>query len=77
MPPGTRAELAWGVRWPIQRVNFGIEPRGTGGGKPLAVFRFLSEDWSPWVALLRMRECWPELRFEMKAGYLEIDKEAG
>ena len=27
-----------------------------------AVFRFLSEDWSPWIALLRMRERWPELR---------------
>jgi hypothetical protein len=32
------------------------------------MFRFLSEDWSPWIALLRMRERWPELRFEMKAG---------
>jgi hypothetical protein len=35
---------------------------------PVAVFRFLSEDWSPWIALLRMRERSPELRFEMKAG---------
>ena len=26
------------------------------------MFRFLSEDWSPWIALLRMRERWPELR---------------
>jgi hypothetical protein len=37
-----------------------------------AVFRFLGEDWSPWIALLRMRERWPELRFEMKVGYLEL-----
>jgi len=29
-------------------------------------------DWSPWVALLHMRERWPELRFKMKAGYLEM-----
>ena len=43
-----------------------------GGGKPVAVFRFLSDDWSPWIALLRMCERWPELRFEMKAGYLEM-----
>jgi pyruvate carboxylase len=43
-----------------------------GGSKPVAVFRFLSEDWSPWIALVRMRERWPELRFEMKAGYLQI-----
>jgi hypothetical protein len=33
--------------------------------------RFLPEDWSPWIALLHMRERWPELRFEMGAGYLE------
>jgi hypothetical protein len=61
----------WGVRWPIRRVTFAIERRDPGGVKPVAVFRFLSEDWSPWIALLRMRERWPELRFEMRAGYLE------
>ena len=60
----------WGVRWPIRRVGFAIEDRD--GVKPVAVFRFLSEDWSPWIALLRMRERWPELWFEMKAGYLEM-----
>jgi len=68
----------WGVRWPIRRVTFrlrqgfggqvAIERRDTNGGKPVAVFRFLSEGWSPWIALVRKR--WPELRFEMKAGYL-------
>lgn len=36
------------------------------GAKPVAVFRFLSKDWSPWTTLVRMRERWPELRFEMK-----------
>jgi hypothetical protein len=25
-----------------------------------------------WIAVLRMRERWPELRFEMKAGCLEF-----
>jgi len=35
----------WGVRWPIRRVTFAIERRD--GLKPVAVFRFLSEDWSP------------------------------
>ena len=35
------------------------------------VLRFLSEDWSPWIALLRMRERWPGLWFEMKVGYLQ------
>jgi hypothetical protein len=41
--------------------------------KPVAVFRFLSEDWSPWIALKRMRERWPELSFVMKAAYLEFE----
>jgi hypothetical protein len=67
----------WGVRWPIRRVTLAIDrhrDRGVKGGGvgPVAVFRFLSEDWSPWIALLRMRERWPELRFEMRAGYLEF-----
>ena len=64
----------WGVRWPIRRVTFAIERerRDTSDVKPVAVFRFLSEGWSPWIALLRMRERWPELRFEMKAGYLQM-----
>ena len=66
----------WGVRWPIRRVTLAIERQRKsgveeGGVVPVAVFRFLSEDWSPWIALVRMRERWPELRFEMKAGYLE------
>lgn len=34
------------------------------------MFRFLSEDWSRWIALLHMRERWRELRFEMMAEYL-------
>jgi len=62
----------WGVRWPIRRVTFAIERRDRSGGKPVAVFRFLSEDWSPWIALVRIRERWPELRFKMKAGYWEM-----
>ena len=74
----------WGVRWPIRRVTFAIErqrDRGVKGGgvkgggvEPVAVFRFLSEDWSPWIALLRMRKRWPDLRFEMKPEYLEMSE---
>ena len=60
------------MRWPILRVTFAIERRDTSGIKPVAVFRFLSEDWSPWIALLHTRERWSELRFEMKAGYLKL-----
>jgi hypothetical protein len=53
------------VRWPIRRVTFAIERRDTSAVKPVAVFRFLSEDRSPWIALLRMRERWPELSSEL------------
>jgi len=60
----------WGVRWPIRRVTFAIERRDASGVRPVAVFRFLSEDWSPWIALLRMRERWPELSFKLFPSYL-------
>jgi hypothetical protein len=53
-------------------VTFAIERRDTGGVKALSVLRFLTEDWSPWSALLLVRERWPELQLEMKAGYLEF-----
>ena len=45
------------MRWPIRRVEFAIGQRrhGRSGLKPVAVFRFLSEDWSLWIALVRMR----------------------
>jgi hypothetical protein len=66
----------WGVRWPIRRVKFAMEQRRAGrtGVKPVAVFQFLSEDWSPWIALVRMRKRWPELCFNMRAGYLEYSR---
>jgi len=53
----------WGVRWPIRRVTFAMEQRREErtGVKPVATFRFLSEDWSPWIALVRMHERWPGL----------------
>jgi hypothetical protein len=60
----------WGVRWPIRRVTFVIERRDTSSGKPVAVFRFISEDWPPWMAVLRMRKLWPELSFELIPSYL-------
>jgi hypothetical protein len=62
-----------GRAWPIRRVKFAMEQRREGRTRlrPVAVFRFMSEDWSPWIAFVRMRERWPELRFDMKAGYLQ------
>jgi hypothetical protein len=61
----------WGVRWPIRRVTFAIERRDTSGVKPVAVLRFLSEDWSPWIVLRLLRERWPELRFKLAPSYLQ------
>ena len=49
----------------------GTTARRSDGTEAGGVFRFLSEDWSLWIALVRMRERWPGLRFEMKAGYLQ------
>lgn len=60
----------WGVRWPIRRVSFAIERCDSSGVKSVAVFRFLSEDWSPWIALLHMRERWSELSFKLFPSYL-------
>jgi len=62
------------LRWPIRRVTFALERerRDSIGGEVVAVYRFLSEDWPSSIAVLRMRERWPELRFDMKAGYLEM-----
>jgi hypothetical protein len=67
----------WGVRWPIRRVTFAMEQQRLGRTKfkPVAVFRFISEDWSPWIALKRMRERWPGLKFDLKVGYLTYPSE--
>ena len=63
-PPGKGGDHDHGAR--------GLRQLGrSSGGKRVAVFRFLTQDWSPWIALLRMRERWPELSFTMKAGYLD------
>jgi hypothetical protein len=48
------------------------ERHDTYEAKPIGVFLFLSEGPSHWIALLHMRERWPKLRFEMRAGYLQM-----
>jgi len=60
--------------WPIRRVTFAMEQQRVGRTKlkPVAVFRFLSEDWSPSIALARMRERRPGLSFVMKSAYLQV-----
>jgi hypothetical protein len=64
----------WGVHWPIRKVKFAMEQRreGLSSVKPVAVFRFFSEEWSPGIALVRMRKRWPGLRFDMRPEYLQV-----
>jgi len=54
----------WGTRWPLRRVTVAIEGR-LEGAEPRAIFSFLSEDWSPWIALKRMGKRWAELSFRL------------
>ena len=60
----------WGVAWPPRNVSFAMEHRRVGSGlEPVAVFRFLTEDWSPWMAFAHMRARWPDLRFVLTPSY--------
>jgi hypothetical protein len=53
-------------------VSVDIEQRRDGLAlEPVAVFRFLSEDWSPWIALVELRRRWPELAFRLTPSALE------
>ncbi|KAA2212521.1 hypothetical protein [Teichococcus oryzae] len=55
----------WGTPRPLRHVR---EARSTGGALRL---RFWSADWSPWQALLRLRQRFPTLRFTLRPVYEE------
>lgn len=57
--------------------HLAIERREASGVRPVAVFRFLSGDWSPWIALPRMRECWPEFAVRDESGVFADGDERG
>lgn len=40
-----------------------------GGGETVFRVDFWSADWTPWRALLRLREVWPALRFDIRPSY--------
>jgi hypothetical protein len=62
----------WGVTWPPRDVSFVMEHRRQGRAlEPVGVFRFLTEDWSPWIAFAHMRARWPDLCFKVRPSYLE------
>lgn len=48
-----------------------MERNGRARLKPVAVFRVISEDWWSCVALIQIRERWPELNFMLKPAYLQ------
>lgn len=63
----------WGVPTPLRRVSLAMELRRSTGGRTRqdAVFRFWSEDWSPGIAIMRLRHRWPDLEFRLKVQFLE------
>ena len=52
-------------------LEFAMERNGRARLKPAAVFRVISEDWWSCVALIQIRERWPELNFMLKPAYLQ------
>jgi hypothetical protein len=63
----------WGTTEALRHVA--EDPDAAGDPRPAvageAVFRvdFWSADWTPWRALLRLREVWPALRFDICPSY--------
>jgi hypothetical protein len=60
-----------GTPAPIRKVSFAWErrPLEDGRAKALAVYHFLSEEWSPWIALRRLRARWPQLSFACRVDF--------
>ena len=57
----------WGVGAPLRQVTLEIVRRPLQGELPeiAAIYRFLSEDWAPAVAIGKIRDVWPGLRFQL------------
>ena len=62
----------WGTTWPLRHVaelpapKAGRQPSRAPGRLRLG---FWSADWTPWPAIIRMREDWPALRFDVRPRY--------
>jgi len=57
----------WGTPCPLRRVRL-LQQRRQADATSL-VYGFVSADWSPWQALLRLRPRWPALRLELRPRY--------
>jgi hypothetical protein len=62
----------WGTRSAPWRVSCGTALRRAGEGvRQVYAFTFLTEDWSPWIAIAKLRERWPTLEIALRPRYLE------
>ncbi|HVI86754.1 MAG TPA: hypothetical protein VM659_00555 [Dongiaceae bacterium] len=62
----------WGTRLPLRKVTFRFEHRRQRKGAGIdvvAVYDFLSADWSPWLAVKSWRRKWPALNFTLSPLY--------
>jgi hypothetical protein len=71
-PDGERWLLQhWGTPAPLRRVPFRMVPQRSRNDAvdQVGVFRFLAENWAPWLALRSIKAQWPEIRFAMSCRY--------
>jgi hypothetical protein len=61
----------WGTPAPLRRVSFAMETRPIGKGqiRQVAVFRFVAENWAPWLAVRAIGGSWTGLTFHMRCQY--------
>jgi hypothetical protein len=53
------------------------DPRHAAVGEAIFRLSFWSADWTPWRALLSLREAWPALRFDLCPSYDAAGGEGG
>lgn len=59
----------WGTSWSLRKVRFRFEHRRRRRSPAInvvAVYDFLSGDWSPWRSLLAAKARWPTLQFDLR-----------
>lgn len=62
----------WGTRLPLRKVTFRFEHRRqkkSANIDVIAVYEFMSTDWSPWRSFGTWRRRWPKLTFTLKPFY--------
>lgn len=60
----------WGTLWPLRHVRV-LDDLVDGRLKRSArvAWEFWSADWTPWQALVRLRQDWPSLMFDLRPDY--------